>query len=144
MKYIYKPKCSTTLTFNDNNLEIFMRKLKHLLYESYTRTRIDQLFNIIIGKMILSINLSYNFIYFLSFVEYPDSEPAVIDLSSTLQKTDFKAELCKKLQNAFHNRLLHPAVNTIDIITAYTAAIKVLRKIDPSGALLQEVTQPIR
>lgn len=49
MKYIYKPKCSTTLVINDSNLEIFMRKLKHLLYESYTRTRIDQLFNIIIG-----------------------------------------------------------------------------------------------
>ncbi|XP_025201146.1 anaphase-promoting complex subunit 2 [Melanaphis sacchari] len=124
MKYIYKPKCSMATIIEDTNLAVFMRKLKHLLYESYTRTRIDQLFNIII--------------------EYPDSEPAVIDLSSTLQKTDFKAELCKKLQNALHNRLLHPAVNTIDIITAYTAAIKVLRKIDPCGALLQEVTQPIR
>lgn len=54
MKYIYKPKCSTpvtTLASNDTNLEIFMRKLKHILYESYTRTRIDQLFNIIIGKL---------------------------------------------------------------------------------------------
>lgn len=81
---------------------------------------------------------------FLTFIEYPDSEPAVYDLSCTLQKTDFKSELCKKLQNALHSRLLHPAVNTIDIITAYTAAIKVLRKIDPCGALLQEVTQPIR
>lgn len=55
MKYIYKPKCSTTLELKDTNLEIFMRKLKHLLYESYARTRIDQLFNIIIGK----INLKY-------------------------------------------------------------------------------------
>lgn len=78
------------------------------------------------------------------FAEYPDSEPAVIDLSFTLQKTDFKSELCEKLRNALHSRLLHPAVNTIDIITAYTAAIKVLRKIDPCGALLQEVTLPIR
>lgn len=63
MKYIYKPKCSTTLVLKDNNLEIFMRKLKHLLYESYTRTRIDQLFNIIIGKMnlyLLNILYIYN------------------------------------------------------------------------------------
>lgn len=52
MKYIYKPKCNTSVTtLNDRNLEIFMKKLKHLLYESYTRTRIDQLFNIIIGKL---------------------------------------------------------------------------------------------
>lgn len=58
MKYIYKPKCSTTLVLKDNNLEIFMRKLKHLLFESYTRTRIDQLFNIIIGKT--------NYIYYLN------------------------------------------------------------------------------
>jgi hypothetical protein len=52
MKYIYKPKCSTTLNLEDTNIEVFMKKLKHLLYESYTRTRIDQLFNIIIGKQI--------------------------------------------------------------------------------------------
>lgn len=81
---------------------------------------------------------------FFFFLEYPDSEPAVIDLSFTLHKTNLKSELCKKLQTALHSRLLHPAVNTIDIITAYTAAIKVLRKIDPCGALLQEVTQPVR
>lgn len=65
MKYIYKPKCSTTLVLKDNNLEIFMRKLKHLLYESYTRTRIDQLFNIIIGKInsyLLNISF-YTFAY---------------------------------------------------------------------------------
>lgn len=54
MKYIYKPKCSTTLNLEDTNIEVFMKKLKHLLYESYTRTRIDQLFNIIIGKKNLS------------------------------------------------------------------------------------------
>ncbi|XP_050527151.1 anaphase-promoting complex subunit 2 isoform X2 [Daktulosphaira vitifoliae] len=124
MKHIYKPKCSTVEILKETSLEMFMRKLKHLLYESYTKTRIEQLFNIII--------------------EYPDSEPAVIDLSATLQKTDLKSVLCEKLQSALHNRLLHPAVNTIDILTAYTSAIKVLRKIDPSGALLQEVTQPIR
>lgn len=58
MKYIYKPKCSKTLSFEDNNLAIFMRKLKHLLYESYTRSRIDQLFNIIIGKCICVHNHS--------------------------------------------------------------------------------------
>jgi len=56
MKYIYDPKCSTEIRgykieHKCPNLKIFMRKLKHLLYESYTRTRIDQLFNIIIGKL---------------------------------------------------------------------------------------------
>ncbi|XP_050425867.1 anaphase-promoting complex subunit 2 [Adelges cooleyi] len=124
MRHIYKPKCSNVVIIDDKSLEVFMRKLKHLLYESYTKTRIDQLFNIII--------------------EYPDSEPAVMDLSATLKKTDLKSVLCRKLQIALQNRLLHPAVNTIDILTAYTSAIKVLRKIDASGALLQEVTQPIR
>lgn len=32
----------------------FKKKLSHFLYETYTRIRIDQLFNIIIGKLINS------------------------------------------------------------------------------------------
>lgn len=98
--------------------------LRHFLYETYTRTRIDQLFNIII--------------------EYPDSEPAVEDLRICLQKTDLRQHLTQKLQRALETRLLHPGVNTPDILTAYVAAIRALRTLDPSGVLLDTVTQPVR
>ncbi|XP_075228750.1 anaphase promoting complex subunit morula isoform X2 [Lycorma delicatula] len=106
------------------SLNKFKQKLQHLLYETYTRTRIEQLFNIII--------------------EYPDSDPAVEDLKICLKKTDLRGFLTQKLQRALETRLLHPGVNTPDIITAYIAAIRALRQLDPTGVLLETVTQPIR
>ncbi|XP_049784564.1 anaphase-promoting complex subunit 2 isoform X1 [Schistocerca cancellata] len=105
-------------------LNKFKQKLSHFLYETYTRTRIEQLFNIII--------------------EYPDSQPAVEDLRVCLQKTDLRKTLVQRLQRALETRLLHPGVNTGDILTAYVAAIRALRQLDPSGVLLDTVTQPVR
>lgn len=78
------------------------------------------------------------------FIEYPDSEPAVEDLRICLQKTDLRQHLTQKLQRALETRLLHPGVNTPDILTAYVAAIRALRTLDPSGVLLDTVTQPVR
>lgn len=40
-------------------------------------------------------------------------------------------------------RLLHPGVSTPDILTAYVAAIRSMRVLDPSGLLLDTVTQPV-
>ncbi|KAK9499694.1 hypothetical protein O3M35_002696 [Rhynocoris fuscipes] len=105
-------------------LDTFKRKLRHLLYETYTKTRIDQLFNIII--------------------EYPDSDAAIEDLRICLEKTDLRPFLTSKLQAALQTRLLHPGVNTPDIITAYIASIRALRHLDPTGILLETVTQPVR
>ncbi|XP_046467554.1 anaphase-promoting complex subunit 2 [Neodiprion pinetum] len=102
----------------------FKYKLSHFLYETYTRTRIDQLFNIII--------------------EYPESQPAIEDLRVGLERTDLRKTLVESLQDALKTRLLHPGVNTPDILTAYIAAIKALRQLDPTGVLLETVTQPVK
>lgn len=51
--------------------------------------------------------------------------------------------LTKKLQKAMETRLLHPGVSTTDILTAYVATIRSLRVLDPSGLLLETVTQSI-
>ncbi|GLV33864.1 morula [Carabus blaptoides fortunei] len=107
----------------DDSMTKFQQKLTYFLNETYTRTRINQLFNIII--------------------EYPDSLPAVEDLHACLPKTDLRPLLISKLQRALATRLLHPGVSTPDILTAYVAAIRSLRVLDPSGALLDTVTQPI-
>ena len=85
---------------------------------------------------------SYHFTF--SFAEYPDSQPAVEDLRLCLQKTDLRSELTQKLQRALETRLLHPGVNTPDVLTAYIAAIKALRQLDPTGVLLETVTHPVR
>ncbi|GBP16666.1 Anaphase-promoting complex subunit 2 [Eumeta japonica] len=102
----------------------FKLKLISYLYDSYTKLRIDQLFNIII--------------------EYPDSMPAVEDIKFCLGKTDLRLTLCKKLQIALETRLLHPGVNTPDILTAYISTIRALRHLDPSGVILETVTKPVR
>ncbi|XP_073975061.1 anaphase promoting complex subunit morula isoform X2 [Rhodnius prolixus] len=118
--YSSGPECPTT----KEKLNTFKHKLHHLLYETYTRTRIDQLFNIII--------------------EYPDSDAAIEDLRICLEKTDLRPFLTSKLQAALQTRLLHPGVNTPDIITAYIASIRALRHLDSTGILLETVTQPVR
>uniref|UniRef100_A0A1B6GF83 Anaphase-promoting complex subunit 2 n=3 Tax=Cuerna arida TaxID=1464854 RepID=A0A1B6GF83_9HEMI len=125
MGWLTKIYCSSDAIYNiESSLNKFKQKLMHLLYETYTRTRIEQLFNIII--------------------EYPDSDPAIEDLRICLQKTDLRQCLVQKLQSALETRLLHPGVNTPDILTAYIAAIRALRQLDPTGVLLEMVTQPVR
>ena len=78
------------------------------------------------------------------FSEYPESEPAIDDLRICLKKTDMRSYLTRKLQHALETRLLHPGVNTPDILTAYVAAIRALRTLDPTGVLLETVTHPVR
>ncbi|CAG4931749.1 unnamed protein product [Parnassius apollo] len=107
-----------------NAISKFKQKLSYYLYHSYTKLRIDQLFNIII--------------------EYPDSQPAVDDIKLCLDKTDLRPTLCKNLQTALETRLLHPGVNTSEILTAYVSTIRTLRHLDPSGVILETVTKPVR
>lgn len=119
-----KSNSESSTSKTEEAIQKFKQKLAHFLYETYTRTRIEQLFNIII--------------------EYPDSQPAVEDLRMCLQKTDLRPYLTHKLQRALETRLLHPGVNTPDVLTAYVAAIRALRQLDPTGVLLETVTQPVR
>ncbi|XP_071521652.1 anaphase-promoting complex subunit 2 [Panulirus ornatus] len=94
------------------------------LYHTYTTTRIDQLFNIVI--------------------EYPESQPALEDIRECLDRTDLRSRLVESLRSAFQTRLLHPGVNTTDVLHAYISAIKALRVLDPKGVLLELVSEPVR
>ena len=94
------------------------------LYTSYTRARIEQLFNIMI--------------------EWPDSQPALEDIRQCLGSTDLRGHLTSSLKSVLDTKLLHPGVNTDDIITAYIAAIRSLTVLDPSGVVLQLVCQDVR
>ncbi|CAH1101110.1 unnamed protein product [Psylliodes chrysocephalus] len=115
--------CYDNSTSIEESMGTFEKKLINFLYNSYTKIRIDQLFNIII--------------------EYPESLSALEDLRLCLPRTDLKSMLTKKLQNAMETRLLHPGVSTPDVLTAYVAAIRSLRVLDPTGLLLETVTQPV-
>lgn len=137
LKKIYVYDTSTSL---EEIVDMFNKKLTNFLYNSYTKIRIDQLFNIIIGKYFLCLRVSN---YNCNILEYPESLSALEDLRTCLPRTDLKSLLTKKLQKALETRLLHPGVSTPDVLTAYVAAIRSLRVLDPSGLLLETVTQPI-
>lgn len=52
--------------------------------------------------------------------------------------------LIKSLKQALETRLLHPGVNTNDILTGYVAAIKAIRNLDCTGILLETITEPVK
>lgn len=107
-----------------DSINYFKMKLKYFLFEKYANTIIDQFFNIII--------------------EYPDSQPAIDDLKLCMEKLDLRAHLVETLKNSIETRLLHPGVDTSDIITGYVATIKTMRHLEKSGILLQTVTEPVK
>lgn len=102
----------------------FQQKLEHFLCETYARILIDQFFNIII--------------------EYPDSGPAIDDLRLCLKRTDLRSHLMETIKRCLEQRMLHPGVDTNDILTGYVATIKVLRHLDPSGVLLEAIIEPAK
>jgi len=100
-------------------------RLHYFLCETFGHTRIRQLFTII--------------------VEFPESEPALIDLSECIDRVqELRKELVQALRSDLEARLLHPGVDTNDILTAYVSAIRALRVLDPSGVLLDAVCDPVR
>lgn len=94
------------------------------MWETYAKIIIEQFFNIII--------------------DYPDSQPAIDDLKVCLEKIDLRKHLVKTLKESLEIRLLHPGVNTMDILTGYVAAIKAIRHLDNTGVLLETVTEPVK
>ena len=56
----------------------------------------------------------------------------------------FRAHLTLNLKSVLRAKLLHVGVNTTDILTAYIAAIRSLRALDPSGVILEVVSEPVR
>lgn len=102
----------------------FQLKLNYHLYEVYANIIIEQFFNIII--------------------EFPDSQAAIDDLKVCLDKLDLRGHLIKTIKNSLETRLLHPGVDTADILTGYVAAIKTLKHLDKTGVLLQTVIEPVK
>ena len=83
-------------------------RLLTCLYETYTKTRIEQLFEIII--------------------EFPESQPALEDLRDCLAQTEgLRTLLTSSLRQVLDAKLLHPGVNTADILTAYISVIRALK-----------------
>lgn len=81
--------------------------------------------------------------------DYPDSETAVIELRDALYRFHtgmhyFSKRLTVELRASLRKRLLHPGAQTSQILDVYIATIKVLRLIDPTDTLLDQVARPIK
>lgn len=80
----------------------------------------------------------------IDFSDFPDSKAAVDDLKACLDKIDLRVFLIKSIKDVLEKRLLHPGVNTKDILTGYVAAIKTIRHLDNSGVLLETISEPVK
>jgi anaphase-promoting complex subunit 2 len=89
------------------------------MYTHYAHIRIRRLFDIVI--------------------DYPDSKDAIEDLKLCLEKTNLRSFVINSLKTSIEQRLLHPGVNTSDILTAYVSAIKALMSLDPSGVMMEVI-----
>ena len=94
------------------------------MYSHYAHVRIKRLFDIVI--------------------DFPDSRAAIDDLKYCLTKTNLRVQVVNGLRTAIEQRLLHPGVNTADIITAYVSAIKALLCLDSSGIMMENVCEPLK
>ncbi|KAL3822906.1 hypothetical protein ACHAXA_010689 [Cyclostephanos tholiformis] len=101
-------------------------RLEYSASECFVRVRMGELFDLVTG--------------------YPDTIPAVSELSLALERTGrlWYQELACEFRRALVARLLHPGAETAQIIEVYINTIKVLREMDPSGELLEVVTRPVR
>ncbi|XP_039200849.1 anaphase-promoting complex subunit 2 isoform X1 [Crotalus tigris] len=107
-----------------SSLKRWQRHVQRFFYRLYAGMRIEELFGII--------------------RDFPESKPAVEDLKYCLERTNQRQQLLTSLKSALELRLLHPGVNTSDIITLYISAIKALRELDSSMVILEVACEPIR
>ena len=52
LNHVYNGTAAVSDAENQTSIKKFQQKISHFLYKTYTRTRIEQLFNIIIGKYV--------------------------------------------------------------------------------------------
>jgi len=77
-------------------------------------------------------------------IDYPESRPAIEDLRSCLQVIDVYSHLVKTLRQSIRRRLLHPGVQTENVLLAYISIIMALKLLEPKGVILDLVTEPVR
>ncbi|GMH35992.1 hypothetical protein BSKO_03860 [Bryopsis sp. KO-2023] len=112
------------LTGSGPQLEQWQARLECFLYESLGDLRIKNLFDMA--------------------VEFPDSMPAVKDLCECLNRTTLQPRLLSVFRETVSERLLQGGASTSDIIKHFNLVVRMLSHIDPSGFLLEKVSEPYR
>ncbi|KAI9349690.1 hypothetical protein BDR26DRAFT_852611 [Obelidium mucronatum] len=104
--------------------EPLMAQIEYQLYKAFCDTRINKLFDII--------------------VDFPSSEPALVQLKICVFETDRYNYLKSSLNKIISRRLLHLGANTSDIVSIYVSSIKCLNYLDSTGDLLHFISTLIR
>jgi anaphase-promoting complex subunit 2 len=61
-----------------------------------------------------------------------------------MKEVNLRKSVVTSLKSSLERRLLNAGVNTSEVLEAYTATVRALKYIDPSGILVQLVTPPVR
>jgi anaphase-promoting complex subunit 2 len=124
--YPSSPSADVALSFEHGAVTLaqWRKRLAFRLHETLATVRIDQMIQLV--------------------AFYPQSLMALQDLKECLICTDKKCELISSLRSQFSSQLLHAGSMTSDIIQQYLNMIKGLRFLDPTGVILEGVSDPVR
>ncbi|KAF6001926.1 Anaphase-promoting complex subunit 2 [Cyanidiococcus yangmingshanensis] len=97
------------------------KRVLYFTHEALLHARLQDLFDII--------------------VEFPASNPALVDIRECLEHTDAFEEITQSLCNQLERRLLHPGASTSDILHHSVNTIQSLLQIEPHGFLLSRASK---
>ncbi|KAL9656294.1 hypothetical protein ABK040_007907 [Willaertia magna] len=106
--------------YNNELFKTLKTQIDYFIYETMTRIRIEQIFDIIIS--------------------YPSSHQSILDLKECLNQCGLHNELIETLNKNIKNRLLIASVETKTIIMAFMNIVKTLLIIDPTSILLDKIS----
>lgn len=90
----------------------------------------------------LAMSLIAQLLHLIS--SFPRSLRALQDLKECLALTEKRPTLIRSLRQQFEAELLHAGVSTADILVQYVNMIRALQYLDPSGVILENVSEPVR
>ncbi|KXS17502.1 hypothetical protein M427DRAFT_42920 [Gonapodya prolifera JEL478] len=111
---------------NDRRQKVdkWRRMLEAHYYRCFCEMRIKEMFDIV--------------------VDWPKSQDYLQDLKRCLEETHMEAKFVRSYRAAIQRRFLHIAASTSNIVFYYNLTIDALRNLDPTSAMLDQVTAPIR
>lgn len=77
-------------------------------------------------------------------VEWDSTAPAIDDLRNFTTNPATRSYLTQNFAGVLQARLLHPGASTIEILQLYISIIRLFRKLDPRGVLLDRVARKVR
>lgn len=108
----------------DEYITNIKKQLEFYMLNAFCDAKIHQMFDLIAG--------------------FPSTISTIQDLKRCLTHTHSEKKLIHSLLRSFNQRLLHPGVSTTSILLMFVCSIKALRVLDPTGFILDKISEPIK